>query len=104
MAGHGLGGYVAAGHQKTLANASVFSFEESAVFGALAFWIEVGEMTGRGSFWKKVVLLRLRGFLHALRLVEMTIPKKNIISSVVERSPSVRYEQWSLSRGFFATL
>ena len=39
------------------------------------------------------VLLRLRGFLHALCLVEMTIPQKNVISSVVERSPSLWYEQ-----------
>ena len=36
-----------------------------------------------------VVLLRLRGFLHALRLVEMTTRKNTVISSVVERSPSV---------------
>ena len=36
--------------------------------------------------WKEysgAVLLRLRGFLHALRLVEMTISKNNVISGVV---------------------
>ena len=40
-------------------------------------------------------LLRLRGFLHAFHLVEMTIPppKKNVISSVVGRSPNEWYEQ-----------
>ena len=49
-----------------------------------------------------VALLRLRGFLHAFHLVEMTIPQKNVISSEVERSPSVRYEQRCLSRRFHA--
>ena len=47
-------------------------------------------------------LLRLRGFLHAFHLVEMTIPppKKNVISSVVERSPSLWYEQWRKTKCF----
>ena len=85
--------------KKTLANASVFSFEGSIVFGTLAFWIEVGEMTERGVFCeKKVVLLRLRGFLHALCLVEMTT-KKTTSSRVpfsvkkerhLERSPVIQ--------------
>ena len=39
------------------------------------------EMTER--YFKGAVLLRIRGFLHAFHLVEMTIPPKNIISSVV---------------------
>ena len=63
------------------------------------YWKEKGKMSV--VVW---VLLRLRGFLHAFHLVEMTIPtppKKNVISSKVERSPSVRYEQRCLPRRFF---
>ena len=52
-------------------------------------------------FYKGAVLLRIRGFLHAFHLVEMTIPK-NVISSEVERSSNLWYEQRCLSRRFFA--
>ena len=38
---------------------------------------------GRKSFFYNKVLLRLRGFLHALRLVEMTTRKITVISSIV---------------------
>ena len=37
--------------------------------------------------FKAVDLLRIRGFLHAFHLVEMTTKKSTVISSVVERSP-----------------
>ena len=49
---------------------------------------------GGKSFFYNKVLLRLRGFLHAFHLVEMTTKKSTVISSVVERSPSLWYEQW----------
>ena len=71
--------------------------------------IRKDECKEREDAWEKerrkeysgAVLLRLRGFLHALRLVEMTTKKSTVISSVVERSPSLWYEQRCLSRRFF---
>ena len=54
------------------------------------------------NFFYNKVLLRLRGFLHAFHLVEMTIPpKKTVISSEVERSPNLWYEQEYTRKPYF---
>ena len=51
-----------------------------------------------GNFFYNIVLLRLRGFLHAFHLVEMTTIKITVISSEVERSPKLWYEKSELKK------